>query len=188
MSPSEKISFFVIVKLSAKERQSAELNGLYVLDNVRAGLLKYCQGILEELIVTVDKKCHVLSLFLIKLAAESSYHIIKIVTAGYSENNETLILTRICRRDDVDRIVILGQLEFIFATELVESGKKIIYVIPKTGVEKGEALKTDNTLILLVSLALMLLAIIYILFRRKSLTSFLIRLSSSATSILILSI
>ncbi len=64
---------------------------------------------------------------------------------------------------------VLGQLEFIFATEIIESGKKIIYVIPKTGVEKGEALKTDNTLILLVSLALMLLAIIYILFRRKSL-------------------
>ena len=64
---------------------------------------------------------------------------------------------------------VLGQLEFIFATELVESGKKIIYVIPKTGVEKGEELRTDNTLTLLVSLALMLLAIIYILFKKKSL-------------------
>ena len=71
MSPSEKICFFVIGKLSAKERQSAELNRLYIFDNVCAGLLKYCQGGLNELIVTVYKKCYVLSFFLIKLIAKN---------------------------------------------------------------------------------------------------------------------
>ena len=64
---------------------------------------------------------------------------------------------------------VLGQLEFIFATEIIESGKKIIYVIPKTGIEGEQALKTQNRFVLLVSLAFMLLAIIYLLFRKKSL-------------------
>jgi len=62
---------------------------------------------------------------------------------------------------------VLGQLEFIFATEIIESGKKIIYVIPKTGIEGGQALKTQNRFVLLVSLSFMLMAIIFLLFRKK---------------------
>ncbi|MBR4462160.1 MAG: hypothetical protein IKS51_06250 [Erysipelotrichaceae bacterium] len=64
---------------------------------------------------------------------------------------------------------VLGQLEFIFATELIESGKRIIYVVPHTGIEGRDSVNTRNRLILLVSLVFMALAGLYLLLSRKSL-------------------
>ena len=64
---------------------------------------------------------------------------------------------------------VLAKLQFIFAAEIIESGKTIIYVIPKTGIDAGrEAAKKQNSLVMLVSLAFMLLALIYLLMKKKS--------------------